>query len=423
MADVLDRPKLRNVEAFPVQSNGKQLLCLRDPQGFAVNPVVLTHEATFLLRYFDGDHTISEIQTAFTRRFGQLIYSDKIIALADSLDRALFLEGPRFESHVDQLLREFRAASVRPSSHAGGGYPGEAEALKTWVDSFYDPPRGPGRIETPTVEAPRRRRIAALVAPHIDYTRGGHVYAWAHRELAEAEPVDLFVILGINHATARRLFTFTTKDFQTPLGVMPTDRESVEFFRQRCGDWIFEEELCHRNEHSIELQVVFLQHLLGVRAGETGRPVGIVPLLCSSFLHLLEPGQSPDRLTEFSLLTAALREFVSTYEGRVCVIASVDLSHVGPRFGDGQPLSPSFLCVVERQNLALLEKAAALDAEGFLQQIREEEDRTRIDAVPAIYAMLKSLSLQPGRLLKYDQSVDGAGQTGVTFASMAFEAA
>ncbi len=416
---MIERPKLRPIEAFPVQSNGQRYLCLRDPQGLSEHTLMVSPESAFLLGLFDGEHTITEIQTAFTRRFGQLIFSDKILQFADSLDQALLLDSPSFAEHLALLTREFRAAEVRPSSHAGAGYADNPAALREELDSFFGPPEGPGFPDAMT-QANTRKKIKAVVAPHIDFQRGGPTYAWAYRELLEAEPVDLFIILGINHVSAEHSFTLTSKKFETPLGVMPTDQEAVSFFHQRCGDWIFEEELCHRKEHSIEFQVVFLQHLLANRS-DGAVPVRIVPVLCSSFLHQIAPGHSPEELEELAQFTGAMRELISSRSGKCCMIASVDLSHVGPRFGDAQPLSPGFLSRVESQNLSLLEKVAALDADGFMKQIQEDEDRTRIDAVPAIYTMLKCLDLSEGRLLKYEQAADWSSQQCVTFVSMAFE--
>jgi len=76
---------------------------------------------------------------------------------------------------------------------------------------------------------------------------------------------------------------------------------------------------------------------------------------------------------------------------------------------------------LESQNLSLLHKVASLDAEGFLAEIREDDNRTRIDAVPAVYAMLTSLELRKGQLLKYNQAAEEGGQSCVTFASLSFE--
>ncbi|PIU66392.1 MAG: AmmeMemoRadiSam system protein B [Armatimonadetes bacterium CG07_land_8_20_14_0_80_59_28] len=424
MSATVEQPRLRNLEIFPVQSDGRRYICLRDPEGFAQQLMIVSEEAGVLLSCMDGSHSVSEIQAAFVRRFGQLVFSDRVTALIKALDESLMLDSPRFRDYFEELRRDFVDAPVRASSHAGTAYPAEPEVLLRRIDSFFSHPEGPGSLPPDSAEGDGSglRRVSAIVAPHIDLHRGGTTYAWAYHGLSRAEPVDLFIILGINHNAANHLYSLSSKDYQTPLGIQRTNQDAVSFIRERCGDWIVEDEIAHRNEHSIEFQVAFLQHLFDrVAWGKENAQPEIVPVLCSSFLHLLQPGQPAGALPELASFTEALRDLVRGFNGNVCAIASVDLSHVGPRFGDRSPVSPIQMRALESQNLSLLHKVASLDAEGFLAEIREDDNRTRIDAVPAVYAMLTSLELRKGQLLKYNQAAEEGGQSCVTFASLSFE--
>ena len=85
----LDYPKLRPLEALPAQQNR---ICLRDPQGFSDKLVILPPEAFFIVTLFDGNHSVLDIQEAYTRRFGEILFSDKVRELIDKLDSCLFLE-------------------------------------------------------------------------------------------------------------------------------------------------------------------------------------------------------------------------------------------------------------------------------------------------------------------------------------------
>ncbi|OLB26937.1 MAG: AmmeMemoRadiSam system protein B, partial [Nitrospirae bacterium 13_2_20CM_2_63_8] len=81
------------------------------------------------------------------------------------------------------------------------------------------------------------------------------------------------------------LFACTDKDFETPLGLVRTDREFLRLFRAHGGEVFFQDELAHRKDHAIEFQAVFLQYVLGA-----AKPVTIVPVLCSfSHLHFSHP--------------------------------------------------------------------------------------------------------------------------------------
>jgi len=112
-----------------------------------------------------------------------------------------------------------------------------------------------------------------IVSPHIDPPRGGWCYAWAYVALAAA-PVRTVLLLGVAHSGPPEPFVLTRKSFQTPLGVLAVDEAAVAELESRVGD-LTRWELVHRSEHSLEFQVIFLQHALA------DRPVRIVPLLVS----------------------------------------------------------------------------------------------------------------------------------------------
>ena len=90
---------------------------------------------------------------------------------------------------------------------------------------------------------------------------------------------SLFVIIGTSHHSTHR-YTATRKHFQTPLGITPTDHDYLDRLARHYGAGLFEDEwLAHFPEHSIELEVVFLQYLY-----ERIRPIRIVPIVVGSLV-------------------------------------------------------------------------------------------------------------------------------------------
>src|SRR6516162_4892866 len=69
----MERPKIRAVEAFPVEQNGQTLICLRDSSGVAPNPILLGMGAYFIITLFNGVNDLRDVQAAFMKRFGQLL--------------------------------------------------------------------------------------------------------------------------------------------------------------------------------------------------------------------------------------------------------------------------------------------------------------------------------------------------------------
>ncbi|MFA0784608.1 AmmeMemoRadiSam system protein B [Fervidibacter sacchari] len=402
------KPKLRAIDIVPVQFNGRPHLLLRDPLQLTDKMLVVSVQAGLLLALLDGTRTLREIQVDLMRLTGEFVMSDHIEGLLRQLDECLFLENERFKEALVAAADAYRKSPFRPPALAGSAYPADSQALKAMLDSFFEPPRGPGRPSGRRYDQP----IKAIVVPHIDFSRGGTTYAWAYKDLAEAPPADLFVILGIAHYPMENLFTATVKDFATPLGLARTDAEFVEALSRKCNFDLFADEFLHRHEHSVELQVVWLQHLFG--------EVKIVPLLCAGFEHLVEPGSSPMSLPQVKEFVEALRATLSEWGEKVTLIASVDLSHVGLRFGDRQPITPAILRWLESEDRLFLEQVAAGDGEKMFALIHADRNSRRVDAYPAVYVMLKALGDAKGEVRHYDQSVEGHNESVVTFGAVVF---
>jgi hypothetical protein len=268
-----DYPKLRAVDAIPAQNN---TICLRDPLGFTDKILVLSPELFFIVSLFDGEHSILDIQTAYTRRFGDLLFSDKVREIIGQLDSSLFLDNSHFQKVRDKVIEEFKKESVRPNSHAGISYKKDRNGLLEQLEGLFTSPEGPGLLEN---GAPTGR-LRGLIAPHIDIRRGGICYALSYAELYRESGATTFVILGISHVQTRKRFVLTSKDFDTPIGKMPTDRDFVEKLSSKCTIDFFEDELVHKSEHSVEFQAIFLRYLF-----QNNDAYRIVPILCSS--HLL----------------------------------------------------------------------------------------------------------------------------------------
>ncbi len=393
-----------------MDAGGKKAIALRDPAGFTDSVLVLAPPLLDIVSLFDGEHTVLDIQETFMRRHGELLLRERIEEIRRTLDQHGFLEGEGFARRREAIETKFRASPTRPAAHAGSAYAGEPDALRAQIAGFFSHAEGPGAARDTVGGTP----VKAIIAPHIDFNRGGPTYAWAYRELAERSDADLFVILGTCHAGMPDPFALTLKDYETRLGPAPVDRGFADALRRRYRGDLLASELAHRTEHSIEFQAVFLRSLYGGQ-----REFTIVPLL-ASFLHeSLMSGKEPEADPRIPAFFDALGETIAASKRRVCLIAGVDLAHVGPRFGDPEPVQASALASLEREDRTMLEAVAAGDARGFFESVAKDGDSRRICGLSPIYTLLRSLPSGAGRLLRYAQWPDPEGV--VTFASLAFE--
>jgi hypothetical protein len=403
-----EAPQLRAVEAFPVEHDGERYIALRDPAGYTPAVIMLPLGLLEILSLLDGEHPLVDIQAELMRRHGELVTREQLETLLAGLDAHGFLDSSAFAARRAAMDREFLAASLRPACHAGGAYPGDAEALRATMDGFFTPPAGPGRIG-----AFAGGGLAGLVAPHIDFHRGGPAYAWAYRELAERGDADVFVVFGTCHAGMPHPFALTRKDFATPFGPARVDRDFVDALAARARQDCFAAELAHRHEHSIEFQAVFLQYLYGGR-----REVRIVPVLTSFVHEALAQGRRPEDDPPVRAFLDALGETAAASGRRVAFIAGADLAHRGPRFGDPEPIGPGELAAINREDRALLAAVEAGDADGFFESVRRDGDRRRVCGLSPIYALLRALGGAKGTLRRYGQWPDPQGV--VSFASVVF---
>jgi AmmeMemoRadiSam system protein B len=413
------RPQLRPLEVVPLGPKEKLLFTLRDPEGFG-RMVVVPYGAVLLAGLMDGQHTLAEIQTAFQRETGVPAPLADVEQVVRRLDEAYLLAGARFDRYHRQQIEAYSSSPVRPASHAGGAYPEDPQALREQLAECFTCSDGPGAIGSGAI--PNGPPLCGIVSPHIDLRRGGPAFAWAYKQVVECGDADLFVIFGTAHRPMQQLFCVSRKDFDTPLGVVRTDQQFIHRLTRHLASSVagqqvelFEDELVHRFEHSIEFQAMFLQYVLGGR-----REFRIVPVLTGSFQEFLGDGAEPDESPEVQAFLAALRAAVDQHPGSVCYVAGADFAHIGQRFGDEWLLDEKRLAEQSEDDRRLLEAVCRADAAGFFSRVARQEDRSRICGLSPTYIMLKVMGSARGELLKYVQAVDPDGTSYVSFASVAF---
>jgi AmmeMemoRadiSam system protein B len=355
------------------------------------------------LEMLDGRHSLPDIQAEIMRQAGGILLPLELFSrLVRQFEEALFLDGPRFRQAVSGPVREPRCI---------GCYEGEPAALRRQLEQLFTGPGGPG---LPCPGRPDGRLRAALI-PHIDYPRGGRTYAWGYKEVAERTDASMFVIIGTSHYSGHR-FTLTRKNFKTPLGIAPTDQDYIDRLVQHYGEGLFDDELmAHLPEHSIELEVVFLQYLF-----ERQRPIRIVPLVVGSFQDSVLLGSEPSVRLDVGRMVGALRQAEAQTKEPICYIISGDLAHIGPKFGDPQLVAEPGLGTSRARDQAILHQAEKADATGFFRVIAEEQDARRICGLPPTWTVLEAFHPKEGKVLHYDQYVHPRGYESVSFASVAF---
>ena len=400
-----DPPKLRDdLEFTPTTYEGRQAVIVRDVLGLIGDPIVIQGEALNLVGLIDGRHSIRDIQLEIIRQKGGVFISrEGLERLLSKLDDAFVLDGKRYRAAKEKLRAEYAKLDIRNAAHAGQSYPAAKEKLETYLDRILDlKESGPGA---------EKRRVRAIVAPHIDPDTGEKTYAKAYGALAGAAP-RLIVLLGTGHSLEGGFFSLTEKDFKTPLGLARTDKAAVRKLKEAGAGVIAPDDLAHRREHALEFQLIFLQRLFG-------STFSIVPILCGSFQDELAKAARASQVPGVGAFLGALTGLLAERGEGALAVAGVDFSHIGPKFGHRRTAA-ALLPEAKRHDQTLLEACLAQDANAFWAEARRVKDAYNVCGFSTLASLLEILPPGEGRLLDYDVRMEEPTRSAVSFAAMAF---
>ncbi len=405
MTDVV-APLRRDLEFYPVQFQGKQLILIRDHLGLVQEGKAVEIPLYQLMVLLDGTTTISDLQMVLMRqRGGMLVSSDEVKSLIAHLDNAFLLESEKLEKARNCVVEEFVSRRVRLSSHSGRAYPADPSELKTRLDEILS--------LQPDSQKPGGE-VLALMAPHIDLSVGAKIYSRAYQALKGLAPRTV-IILGTGHQMTQGLFAVSDKDFETPLGITECDQSSVEKIRAAGGAVIAKNDFAHRAEHSIEFQLLFLQHILPKDS------FTIVPVLCGS-PHTTLPECSRRAYREKAGGFLDALKHILEYPGKESLLAAgVDFSHIGPKFGHEMP-AQYLKGHSEVHDRALLEALSVQDADAFWEESGKVKDQYNVCGFAALACLLEVLPPCKGHFLGYEMWHEEATRSAVGFAAMAFTA-
>lgn len=274
---------------------------------------------------------------------------------------------------------------MRYPAVSGAFYERSRDALLRQIKECYTHPLGPGRV--PEVHR-GERRLTGLVVPHAGYMYSGPIAAHSYAALATDGWPGSFVIFGPNHHGQGAPLAITKHDWQTPLGTVPVD---ADLHAALSKPPLEEDVLAHRDEHSIEVQLPFLQHL--------SASARFVPI-CMAF-------------QEYELASEVGNLVADVAKGKdILLIASSDFTHVGPQYFQMPPHGLTAPAFAKEQDAKAIEKILALDPMGFAGRVAQAEiSMCGYGPVTAMLTAAKRLGATQAKLLKYGTSSDVSRDT------------
>ncbi|MCL2790769.1 MAG: AmmeMemoRadiSam system protein B [Desulfobulbus sp.] len=255
---------------------------------------------------------------------------------------------------------------MRSPAVADRFYPGDPDRLRATM-----------RMLVPVVAADEKQEALAVVMPHAGYMYSG---ATAGITISRVRVPETVVMLGPNHHGRGAALALGADDWRMPLGTVPIDRELAAAIRRHSAQ-IVEDPVAHAAEHSLEVQVPFLQ--------QAHPALRIVPLIIS---------QIPYELCR--LVARALAAAIRESGHPVLLVASTDMSHY-----ESRPQA------AEKDRLAI-ERILALDPQGLYATVLGSRI-SMCGVVPTTIALLAALELGATRseLVRYTDSGEASGDT------------
>jgi hypothetical protein len=391
--DHILRPHLRPIQPIPMQKDGKTLVALRDPAMLSQQTMVVPPQVLQVLQLFRGERSVSDIAEQVNGS------SDQLLELARRLDDLGLLWGPTFERLEAAAKDRVAAQGAFPATASTSMGRTEAECRKA-MDGYFK------QTEDPELDG----RVFGIVAPHLDYQRGWPNYAAAYYPLRGMEQPDRVIILGTNHFGLGDGVIVAEYGFDSPMGRCPADEPVVSRLVEKLGRPLVIDQLDHMPEHSIQLQLPWLQYCFGN-----------VPVVAALVPDPLAPMIADDgERVKLMPFVTALRDVLDELGGRTLFVASSDLSHVGPQFGEPRPVDDRRRLDVERHDRDMMAKYLAGDAEEFLAAMRWTRNPTRWCSIGNMTAALLLARPEHLELIDYRQAYDDQGIAMVTSAAMAF---
>ncbi len=365
------KPKLRELEITPTPEG----YVLRDPYGISEEVLVLSPEAMYLASLLDGTRDVVELQAHILNTSGSLIPREKLEELVRGLERAGFLETPEFAQKLAEAERAFTQQESRPMALAGVSYPAEAKGFTAYLQAFRA-----------LVPEGTKGAVRGVVMPHLEPRRVPEVYGAVLEALAHTPPPARVLVAGVAHHPIQEVAAALPLAFDTPLGRVEVDLEALGALDALVPFELFNTPLAFREEHSVEFPVVFLK--------------GVWPEASFKILPLIVSGS--EEASALEELARALEVLAKDYP--FLPVASVDLSHVGARFGHG-PLTRALATRAQSMDRRYLELVAGGEFDRAFLDVTLPKNPTGIDAYATVHA-LKAVLRGTGEVVAYRFSAE-----------------
>lgn len=433
-----------DIQRIPIEQNGETLLYFYDSMGYSTPDFAIPSDAESILSLIDGTRSVEDIIKFSSNE----VSKEQILGYVRFLDEHSILDSKAFAEHAEIIESEYERSNVHFSTTAGNSYPSGSEELKDFLKKAFEEHEPSNPVSS----------AKALYAPHIDPRIGMSSYVKAFSSIKNLKPKRV-VILATSHYSGlysdmyeESPFIISDKTFSMPNGEISSSFESIQkikdniqphsnvgqkqILKQVQNDppkdknekksrhveldsasvkastlGISLQDRAHRIEHSIEVHLLFLNHIWQ-------HDFEIIPILVGGLDELF---YSKDSFKEQQLANFAeylRKEFAA--DSDTFFLISGDLSHFGHKFGDERIASKMFEEVTLNDE-RFLKIGTSGNPDKLIKLMKEEYDPYRICGFPPLLTFLKIFPNINGKVLSYDLWDERERESAVSFGSILYQ--
>ncbi len=400
-------PPLRyDVQRIPLDQNGHSLIYFYDSLGYATPEFAIPSDANVILSLIDGIRSVEDIMNFSSED----VTKEQILGYVRFLDEHGLLDSEHFKEHSGLIESEYEKSEYHPCTTSGVSYPADPDELNEFLTKAFLENKQSDPVET----------VKALYAPHIDPRVGMSSYVKAFSSIRDLKPGKV-VILATSHYSGLygkmyedHPFILSDKTFSMPNGDVSSHKGSIDIIRNSIQDLskvgISDHSRAHRIEHSIELHLLFLNHIWK-------HDFEIIPVLVADMDELMysRNNHREEQLDAFASLLRTNFDDPDTF-----FLISGDLSHFGKKFGDIRP-AHKMLNEVKSNDRRFLEVGSKADPDKMIKLMSEEYDPYRICGFPPLLTYLKAFPDSKGEILSYDIWDESERESAVSFGSILYQ--
>lgn len=271
---------------------------------------------------------------------------------------------------------------VRDNVVSGIFYESDFNDLDKQIRNCFLSKFGPGSLPGKRKD----KKIYGIISPHAGYNFSGPCAAWSYKEIGESKFANTFVLLGVDHSGYGDYVSINMKNWETPFGLIRNDKGFGMEVMNKCN-FIVENNNAHANEHSIEVQLPFLQF--------------------SNKDFINEIKISPYSITRYDYeLCKKLGKAMAKIDDNIIVIASSDFTHYGRNYGY-LPFIKNVKEEMYKLDREAIELICNLKTEEFIEYVqRKRATICGAGPISVLIETVKELGAKKGKLLKYYTSGD-----------------